>query len=77
MSITGVNLSKEISAWKKRRTTENWQKVLAAARKHKLSDKPVDKYDDVNGVGLDDESDILALVGVPEKKCLEIIENCK
>tara|TARA_Y100001958_G_C21159209_1_gene493502 strand:- start:882 stop:1115 length:234 start_codon:yes stop_codon:yes gene_type:complete len=77
MSLSGVNLSKEIDNWKKNKTEKNWKLVLAAARKHTLSSEETGRYDDVNGIGLDDESDILALIGVPESKCLEIIRNCK
>ena len=77
MSVTGVNLYKEITNWKKRKSNNNWQAVLAAARKHTLSKEQNNRFDDVNGIGLDDESDILALIGVPENKRLEIIANCK
>ena len=77
MSVTGVNLYKEITKWKKKKSNNNWQAVLAAARKHTLSKAQNNRFDDVNGIGLDDESDILALIDVPENKLLEIIANCK
>jgi len=77
MSVTGVNLSKEIDNWIEKKSSKNWQAVLAAARKHTLSKAQNNRFDDVNGIGLDDESDILALIGVPENKRLEIIANCK
>ena len=32
MSVTGVNLYKEITNWKKKKSNNNWQAVLAAAR---------------------------------------------
>ena len=77
MSATGINLYKEITNWKKKKSNNNWQAVLAAARKHTLSKAQNNRFDDVNGIGLDDESDILALIDVPENKLLEIIANCK
>ena len=77
MSVTGVNLSKEIDNWIEKKSSKNWQSVLAAARKHTLSKAQNNRFDDVNGIGLDDESDILALIDVPENKLLEIIANCK
>ena len=77
MSNTGYNLLQQVRTWRKQKNNKNWQAVLAAARKHTLSSSEVGRFDDVNGIGLDDESDILALHDVPENKRLEIIANCK
>ena len=77
MSNTGYNLLQQVRTWREQKNNKNWQAVLAAARKHTLSSSEVGRFDDGNCIRGDDESDILALHGVPENKLLEIIANCK